>query len=126
MRTLAHQQVVDDDASRQPFNCAWPACVTCFAMTGTGYSTCSSSSAVPGVFILVQSQASGNLHIATWKDAQATARSFISNNIWRAPIAACALGGLMVVLFNLLSCIVLIRQAVLHSAAASVYVVRLL
>jgi hypothetical protein len=54
-------------------------------------------------------QASGNLHIETWKDAQATARSFISNNIWRAPIAACALGGLMVVLFNLLSCIVLIR-----------------
>jgi hypothetical protein len=56
-------------------------------------------------------QASGNLHIETWKNAQATARSFISNNIWRAPIAACALGGLMVVLFNLLSCIVLIRQA---------------
>lgn len=55
--------------------------------------------------------ASGNLHIATWKDAQSTVRSFISNNIWRAPIAACALGGLMVVLFNLMSCIVLLRCA---------------
>lgn len=53
--------------------------------------------------------ASGNLHIATWKDAQSTVRSFVSNNIWRAPIAACALGGLMVVLFNLMSCIVLLR-----------------
>jgi menaquinone-dependent protoporphyrinogen IX oxidase len=53
--------------------------------------------------------ASGNLHIETWKDAQSTVRSFVSNNIWRAPIAACALGGLMVVLFNLLSCIVLLR-----------------
>lgn len=55
------------------------------------------------------SQASGNLHIASWKDAQATVQAFISNNIWRAPIAACALGGLMVVLFNMLSCVVLIR-----------------
>lgn len=54
-------------------------------------------------------QASGNLHIETWKDTRATVRSFISNNIWRAPIAACALGGLMVVLFNLMSCIVLVR-----------------
>ena len=50
--------------------------------------------------------ASGNLHIET---PGATVRSFISNNIWRAPIAACALGGLMVVLFNLMSCIVLLR-----------------
>eukprot|EP00879_Flechtneria_rotunda_P023321 GHRR01024670.1.p1 GENE.GHRR01024670.1~~GHRR01024670.1.p1 ORF type:complete len:190 (+),score=51.37 GHRR01024670.1:645-1214(+) len=57
-------------------------------------------------------QASGNLHIESWKDAQSTARNFISNNIWRAPIAACALGGLMVVFFNLLSCIVLIRKSI--------------
>jgi hypothetical protein len=56
-------------------------------------------------------QASGNLHIQTWKDTGATVRSFISNNIWRAPIAACALGGLMVVLFNLMAFIVLLRSA---------------
>ncbi|KAF8066379.1 PHD and RING finger domain-containing protein [Scenedesmus sp. PABB004] len=55
--------------------------------------------------------ASGNLHIATWTDAKSTARAFISNNIWRAPIAACTLGGLMVVLFNLTSCFVLIRKS---------------
>lgn len=54
-------------------------------------------------------QASGNLHIATWKDAQSTIRSYLSNNIYRAPVAACALGGLMVVLFNLMSCVVLLR-----------------
>jgi hypothetical protein len=55
-------------------------------------------------------QASGNLHIENgWKDVSQTARAFVSNNIWRAPIAACALGGLMVVLFNVLSCLVLVR-----------------
>eukprot|EP00877_Chromochloris_zofingiensis_P004026 jgi/Chrzof1/13624/Cz08g04170.t1 len=58
---------------------------------------------------------SGNLHIASWKDVQQSGRSFISNNIWRAPIAACALGGLMVVLFNLISCIVLIRKSMMKS-----------
>lgn len=62
--------------------------------------------------------ASGNLHIATWKDAQSTVRSFVSNNIWRAPIAACALGGLMVVLFNLMSCIVLLRKSIAKKAGA--------
>ena len=72
--------------------------------------------------------ASGNLHIETWQGAQSSVRSFVSNNIWRAPIAACALGGLMVVLFNLMSCIVLLRcgyctyggtvQAVSSAAAA--------
>jgi hypothetical protein len=56
------------------------------------------------------SRASGNLHIeAGWKDAAKTARAFVSNNIWRAPIAAAALGGLMTLLFNLMSCFVLIR-----------------
>ena len=55
-------------------------------------------------------QASGNLHIQNgWKDVSQTAKSFVSNNIWRAPIAACALAGLMVVLFNLMSCMVLVR-----------------
>lgn len=62
--------------------------------------------------------ASGNLHIATWKDTQSTVRSFVSNNIWRAPIAACALGGLMVVLFNLMSCIVLLRKSIAKKAGA--------
>lgn len=42
---------------------------------------------------------------------QTTQDLFISNNIWRAPIAACALGGLMVALFNLMSCIILVRCA---------------
>lgn len=65
-----------------------------------------------------QAQASGNLHIATWKDAQSTVRSFVSNNIWRAPIAACALGGLMVVLFNLMSCVVLLRKSIARKAGA--------
>eukprot|EP00878_Enallax_costatus_P017896 GHUV01018809.1.p1 GENE.GHUV01018809.1~~GHUV01018809.1.p1 ORF type:complete len:214 (+),score=62.18 GHUV01018809.1:1049-1690(+) len=59
--------------------------------------------------------ASGNLHIQSWKDTQATVKSFISNNIWRAPIAACALGGLMVVFFNLLSCVVLIRKSIVKT-----------
>lgn len=55
-------------------------------------------------------QASGNLHIENgWKDVGQTAMAFVSNNIWRAPIAACALGGLMVVLFNLMSCLVMVR-----------------
>lgn len=58
------------------------------------------------------SRASGNLHIANgWSDVGQTARAFVSNNIWRAPVAAAALGGLMVVLFNLLSCGVLLRCA---------------
>ena len=43
-----------------------------------------------------------------WKEASQTARLFVSNSIWRAPIAACALGGLMVALFNVTSCLVLI------------------
>jgi hypothetical protein len=56
------------------------------------------------------SRASGNLHIeAGWQDAGKTVRAFVSNNIWRAPIAAAALGGLMTLLFNLMSCFVLIR-----------------
>lgn len=56
------------------------------------------------------SRASGNLHIDKgWKDVGQTARAFVSNNIWRAPIAACTLAGLMVVLFNLMSCAVLVR-----------------
>jgi hypothetical protein len=33
----------------------------------------------------------------------------ISNQIWRAPVAAALLGGLLVLLFNLLSCAILIR-----------------
>ncbi|KAI8477037.1 MAG: hypothetical protein J3K34DRAFT_516008 [Monoraphidium minutum] len=36
----------------------------------------------------------------------------ISNQIWRAPVAASVLGGLLVLLFNLLSCAVLIRKSV--------------
>jgi hypothetical protein len=34
----------------------------------------------------------------------------ISNQIWRAPVAASVLGGLLVLLFNLLSCAILIRR----------------
>lgn len=77
---------------------------------------CVSMQLVDAVYVIMAwatatnlANASGNLHIETWKDAQSTVRSFVSNNIWRAPIAACALGGLMVVLFNLMSCIVLLR-----------------
>jgi hypothetical protein len=33
----------------------------------------------------------------------------ISNQIWHAPVAASVLGGLLVLLFNLLSCGILIR-----------------
>jgi hypothetical protein len=33
----------------------------------------------------------------------------ISNEIWRAPLAASALAGVLVLLFNLLSCFILIR-----------------
>lgn len=33
----------------------------------------------------------------------------ISNQIWRAPVAAAVLGGLLVLLFNLLSCGILLR-----------------
>lgn len=35
-----------------------------------------------------------------------------SNHAWQAPIAACILGGLMVLIFNILSCIILIRKSV--------------
>lgn len=35
-----------------------------------------------------------------------------SNNVWKAPIAAAAMGGFMVMLFQLLSCIILIRKSV--------------
>lgn len=57
--------------------------------------------------------ASGNLHIATAADALSSAKAaFLSNNIWRAPIAACALGGLMVLLFNLLSLVILVRKSI--------------
>ncbi|KAI8464151.1 MAG: hypothetical protein J3K34DRAFT_441378 [Monoraphidium minutum] len=75
---------------------------------------------VDGVYVLLcwitadnLSRASGNLHIENgWKDVSQSAKAFVSNNIWRAPIAACALGGLMVVLFNLLSCLVLVRRSI--------------
>jgi hypothetical protein len=33
----------------------------------------------------------------------------ISNEIWRAPVAASCLGGLLVLLFNILSCGILIK-----------------
>lgn len=36
----------------------------------------------------------------------------ISNQIWRAPVAASLLGGLLVLLFNLLSCAILIRKSI--------------
>lgn len=36
----------------------------------------------------------------------------ISNQIWRAPVAAALLGGLLVLLFNLLSCAILIRKSI--------------
>eukprot|EP00775_Hariotina_reticulata_P012892 gene12892-13018_t len=36
----------------------------------------------------------------------------ISNEIWRAPIAATLLGGLLVLLFNILSCAILIKKTV--------------
>ncbi|GBF93754.1 hypothetical protein Rsub_06086 [Raphidocelis subcapitata] len=36
----------------------------------------------------------------------------ISNQIWRAPVAASVLGGLLVLLFNLTSCAILIRKSI--------------
>eukprot|EP00877_Chromochloris_zofingiensis_P002190 jgi/Chrzof1/11972/Cz06g16170.t1 len=36
----------------------------------------------------------------------------ISNEIWRAPVAATLLGGLLVLLFNILSCVILIRKSI--------------
>lgn len=48
-------------------------------------------------------------------------RAFVSNSIWRAPIAACAIGGLLVVVFNLLSCFVLARRSYLRAAAGFGY-----
>jgi len=60
---------------------------------------------------------SGSLHVpaaaggAAWSAAaQQTARAFLAGNaIWRAPIAACAIGGLMSTFFNVTSCLVLVR-----------------
>lgn len=61
---------------------------------------------------------SGTLHLpaspgagaAAWSSAaERTARAFVSNGIWRAPIAACAIGGVMATLFNVTSCLVLVR-----------------
>jgi hypothetical protein len=42
----------------------------------------------------------------------------ISNQIWRAPVAASIVGGMLVLLFNLLSCAILIRcgAATIHGA----------
>eukprot|EP00879_Flechtneria_rotunda_P019795 GHRR01020807.1.p1 GENE.GHRR01020807.1~~GHRR01020807.1.p1 ORF type:complete len:193 (+),score=56.80 GHRR01020807.1:314-892(+) len=36
----------------------------------------------------------------------------ISNEVWRAPVAASLLGGLLVLLFNILSCAILIRKSI--------------
>jgi hypothetical protein len=33
----------------------------------------------------------------------------VSNEIWRAPVAASCLGGLLVLLFNILSCAILVK-----------------
>jgi hypothetical protein len=59
---------------------------------------------------------SGNLQEAAasasgggWSDAEKAARAFVANSIWRAPIAACAVSGLMATLFNVTSCLVLVR-----------------
>ncbi|KAG2443362.1 hypothetical protein HXX76_001723 [Chlamydomonas incerta] len=39
----------------------------------------------------------------------------LHNNTWRAPIAATVLGGLMVLTFNIMSCVILIRKSVNRS-----------
>lgn len=54
---------------------------------------------------------SGNLEAASggWSDAEKAARALVANSIWRAPIAACVVGGLMATLFNVTSCLVLVR-----------------
>eukprot|EP00199_Chlamydomonas_sp_CCMP681_P006188 CAMPEP_0119108960 /NCGR_PEP_ID=MMETSP1180-20130426/16460_1 /TAXON_ID=3052 ORGANISM="Chlamydomonas cf sp, Strain CCMP681" /NCGR_SAMPLE_ID=MMETSP1180 /ASSEMBLY_ACC=CAM_ASM_000741 /LENGTH=209 /DNA_ID=CAMNT_0007094647 /DNA_START=160 /DNA_END=789 /DNA_ORIENTATION=- len=38
--------------------------------------------------------------------------SAFDNTAWRAPIAACVLGGIMVLMFNAMSCAVLIRKSI--------------
>lgn len=40
---------------------------------------------------------------------QAILQLGVKNNIWRAPIAACVLGGVLVLLFNLMGCIILLK-----------------
>lgn len=71
---------------------------------------------------------SGTLHLpsapgagAGWSAAEQTARAFVSKSagIWRAPIAACAIGGLMAALFNVTSCLVLVRKSLLPPGASS-------
>uniref|UniRef100_A0A7S0S0Y4 Secretory carrier membrane protein n=1 Tax=Chlamydomonas leiostraca TaxID=1034604 RepID=A0A7S0S0Y4_9CHLO len=46
------------------------------------------------------------------KSAADVKANFISNAAWRAPVAACVLGGLMVLFFNIFSCVVLIRKSI--------------
>jgi len=36
----------------------------------------------------------------------------VSNNIWRAPIASCVLGGILTLIFNLLGCIILLKKTI--------------
>jgi hypothetical protein len=69
---------------------------------------------------------SGTLHLPTtptaegWSSAaEKTAKAFLSNSIWRAPIAACAIAGLMATLFNVTSCLVLVRKSLLPPGASS-------
>jgi hypothetical protein len=71
---------------------------------------------------------SGTLHLpsapgagAGWSAAEQTARAFLSSSsrAWRAPIAACAIGGVMAALFNLASGLVLVRRSLLPPGASS-------
>lgn len=58
---------------------------------------------------------SGNLEQAAaassggWSEAEKAARALVANSMWRAPIAACVVSGLMATLFNVTSCLVLVR-----------------
>lgn len=97
-----------DNLSRVRAQCGAHACSACSNVQREETCSCVATTAcrqrrADSIYPLL-AQASGNLHIENgWtKDNVATsARAFISNSIFRAPIAACALGGLMVVLFNL-------------------------
>lgn len=42
----------------------------------------------------------------------------LDDKVWHAPLAACGIGGTMVLVFNIMTCVILIRYVVLVPAGA--------
>lgn len=53
-----------------------------------------------------------SVHVGAFLQSVSELKDSIDNQSWRAPVAACVLGGIMVLLFNIFSCIVLVRKSI--------------